>query len=72
MGLKGKAPSVDWKQMQAYKDEVISYESALFYSTNPSEFALRASGVSSASDRTFSGAVTGGAKGGDLSNDLTP
>jgi dihydrolipoamide dehydrogenase len=23
MGLKGKAPSVDWKQMQAYKDEVI-------------------------------------------------
>ncbi|MEZ5884569.1 MAG: dihydrolipoyl dehydrogenase [Paracoccaceae bacterium] len=24
MGLKGKAPSVDWKQMQAYKDEVIS------------------------------------------------
>ncbi len=24
MGLKGKAPSVDWKQMQAYKDDVIS------------------------------------------------
>ena len=23
MGLKGKSPSVDWKQMQAYKDEVI-------------------------------------------------
>jgi dihydrolipoamide dehydrogenase len=23
MGLKGKAPSVDWKQMQAYKDDVI-------------------------------------------------
>jgi dihydrolipoamide dehydrogenase len=23
MGLKGKAPSVDWKQMQAYKQEVI-------------------------------------------------
>ena len=24
MGLKGKSPSVDWKQMQAYKDAVIS------------------------------------------------
>ncbi len=24
MGLKGKSPSVDWKQMQAYKDDVIS------------------------------------------------
>ncbi|WP_281859899.1 dihydrolipoyl dehydrogenase, partial [Litoreibacter halocynthiae] len=24
MGLKGKAPSVDWKQMLSYKDEVIS------------------------------------------------
>jgi len=23
MGLKGKSPSVDWKQMQAYKDEII-------------------------------------------------
>jgi len=23
MGLKGKSPSVDWKQMQAYKDEVV-------------------------------------------------
>ncbi len=23
MGLKGKSPSVDWKQMQSYKDEVI-------------------------------------------------
>ena len=32
---------------------MISYESALFYSTNPSEFALRVSGVDSASDRKF-------------------
>jgi twitching motility protein PilT len=64
--------SFDQSLMKWYKDDVISYESALFYSTNPSEFALRASGISSASDRTFSGAVTGGAKGGDLSNDLTP
>jgi hypothetical protein len=32
---------------------VISYESALHYATNPSEFALRAAGVTAASDRTF-------------------
>ena len=44
----------DQSLMQWYKDgDVISYESALFYATNPSEFALRASGVNSASDRTF-------------------
>ncbi|WP_372838429.1 dihydrolipoyl dehydrogenase [Phaeovulum sp.] len=24
MGLKGKSPSVDWKQMQAYKDDVVA------------------------------------------------
>jgi twitching motility protein PilT len=63
--------SFDQSLMKWFKDEVISYESALFYSTNPSEFALRASGISSASDRTFSGSVTG-ASSGDLSNDLTP
>ena len=28
----------------------VSYESAMFYATNPSEFALRASGIHSASD----------------------
>jgi twitching motility protein PilT len=63
--------SFDQSLMKWYRDEVISYESALFYSTNPSEFALRASGISSASDRTFSGAVTGASKS-DLSQDLTP
>ena len=39
--------------MKWFKDGMISYESALFYATNPSEFALRVSGVDSASDRTF-------------------
>ncbi len=63
--------SFDQSLMRWYREEVISYESALFYSTNPSEFALRASGISSASDRTFSGAATSGAKA-DLSQDLTP
>ena len=48
--------------MQWYKSGVISYESALFFSTNPSEFALRASGIDSASDRTFS-EITGGGTG---------
>src|SRR5918992_3108951 len=43
----------DQSLMKWYKDGLISYESALFYSTNPNEFALRLSGVESASDRKF-------------------
>ena len=50
----------DQSLMRWYMDGVVSYESALFYSSNPSEFALRASGVDSASDRTFTD-ITGGA-----------
>jgi len=34
---------------------VISYESAIFYATNPSEFALRVQGVAGASDNSWSG-----------------
>jgi twitching motility protein PilT len=44
----------DQSLMTWYKEGAISYESALFYSTNPNEFALRVSGVDSASDRKFS------------------
>jgi twitching motility protein PilT len=62
--------SFDQSLMTWYQSGVISYESALFYSTNPSEFALRASGISSASDRTFSGLRSSGSA--DLSQDLTP
>jgi twitching motility protein PilT len=62
--------SFDQSLMTWYQAGVISYESALFYSTNPSEFALRASGISSASDRTFSGLRSSGSS--DLSQDLTP
>jgi len=51
--------SFDQSLMKWYRDGVVSYESALFYSTNPSEFALRASGIDSTSDRTFSD-ITGG------------
>jgi len=43
----------DQSLMKWFKDGLISYESALFYSTNPNELALRVSGVDSASDRTF-------------------
>jgi twitching motility protein PilT len=44
----------DQSLMGWFKSGVISYDSALHYSTNPSEFALRAAGVTAASDRTFS------------------
>jgi hypothetical protein len=56
--------------MRWYKEGMISYESAVFYSTNPNEFALRASGVDSASDRRFS-EITGDTKPAQ-SLDLTP
>ena len=59
--------SFDQSLMKWYKDGAISYESALFDSSNPSEFALRVSGIDSASDRTFS-EVTGSTDG---SPDLT-
>ena len=49
--------SFDQSLMKWYKEGAISYESALFYSTNPNEFALRVSGVDSASDRSFSEVV---------------
>jgi twitching motility protein PilT len=60
----------DQSLMKWFKEGMISYESALFYSTNPSEFALRVSGVDSASDRKFS-EITGDA---DVARslDLTP
>src|SRR6266852_4670061 len=60
--------SFDQSLMKWYKEGLVAYESALFYSSNPSEFALRVSGVDSASDRTFSD--VGGDAGRPL--DLTP
>jgi twitching motility protein PilT len=53
--------SFDQSLMKWYKDGVVSYESALFYSSNPSEFALRISGIEGSSDRTFSD-ITGAGK----------
>jgi twitching motility protein PilT len=60
----------DQSLMRWFKEGMISYESALFYSSNPNEFALRVSGVDSASDRKFS-EITGDA-GVARSLDLTP
>ena len=45
--------SFDQSLMQWYTQGVISYENALFYATNPSEFALRVQGVAGASDTTL-------------------
>jgi len=51
--------SFDQSLMGWYKQGVITYESALFYATNPSEFALRASGVSSTSDHSLTTQMPG-------------
>jgi twitching motility protein PilT len=53
--------SFDQSLMDWYQRGVISYESALFYSTNPSEFALRVSGIEGTSDRTFADQLEGDA-----------
>jgi twitching motility protein PilT len=45
--------SFDQSLMYWYSNKVISYESALFYATSPNEFALRAQGISGASDTTW-------------------
>jgi twitching motility protein PilT len=57
--------SFDQSLMQWYKQGVISYEAALFYSSNPNEFALRVSGIESASDRTFAQDITARGEGGE-------
>ena len=45
--------SFDQSLMRWFQDGVITYDDAVFNATHPSEFALRVSGVSAASDRTF-------------------
>jgi twitching motility protein PilT len=64
--------SFDQSLMQWYKRGVISYVSALFYATNPSEFALRAAGVTAASDRTFAEIGGSGDTPPDLTRDVSP
>src|SRR5205807_10626666 len=55
--------SFDQSLMQWYHQSAISYEMALFYSSTPSEFALRLSGIEGSSDRTFSDIGGAGHKG---------
>ncbi|MGB7212710.1 MAG: PilT/PilU family type 4a pilus ATPase [Gemmatimonadales bacterium] len=68
-GVSYGMQSFDQSLMKWYQKGDVSYESALFYASNPNEFALRASGIGSASDRTFSD--SGGGKSG-LTQDFTP
>jgi twitching motility protein PilT len=64
--------SFDQSLMKWYKEGAISYESALFYSTTPNEFALRISGVDSASDRKFTDITGDQAAAKAQPMDLTP
>src|SRR5687768_2142948 len=50
--------SFDQSLMQWYTKGVISYESALFYASSPSEFALRVQGVAGSSDTSWDGFQT--------------
>jgi len=47
-----------------YQQGVISYESALFYASNPSEFALKISGVDASGSRAFGGGTQQGIQSG--------
>ena len=47
--------SFDQSLMHYYSQGMISYESAVFYATSPSEFALRVQGVAGTSDNSWSG-----------------
>jgi hypothetical protein len=58
--------------MEWYRSGTISYENALFYSSNPSEFALRVSGIEGTSDRTFADEVTSSIAGADDDADDVP
>ncbi len=53
----------DQSLMDWYRKDVISYEDAVFYSSNPSEFALKVSGIDSTSDRTFTDDLGGDSRG---------
>lgn len=56
--------SFDQSLMQWYSSGEITYESALFFCSNPTEFALQISGIQGSSDRTFEGFQKGMASSG--------
>jgi twitching motility protein PilT len=43
----------DQSLMQWYSQGVVSYDNAIFYATNPTEFALKVQGVAASSDTTW-------------------
>jgi twitching motility protein PilT len=47
--------SFDQSLMNWYTQRVITYDSAMFFATNPSEFALRTQGVEASSDQSWEG-----------------
>jgi twitching motility protein PilT len=58
--------SFDQSLMYWYQQGVVSYESAIFYATNPSEFALKVSGVDSGDSKAFGGSTAAAGLHGDI------
>src|SRR5690242_4471353 len=58
--------SFDQSLLQWYQQGMVSYESAIFFATNPSEFALKVSGVDSGESQSFGGATTAAGLRGDI------
>jgi twitching motility protein PilT len=59
--------SFDQSLFQWYQQGVISYESAIFYATNPSEFALKVSGIDAAGSKLGSASASAGVESIGLS-----
>src|SRR5256884_7423032 len=58
--------SFDQSLMYWYQQGTVSYESAIFYATNPSEFALKVSGVDSGESQAFGGTTAAAGLRGDI------
>ncbi|PYP03790.1 MAG: type IV pili twitching motility protein PilT [Gemmatimonadetes bacterium] len=58
--------SFDQSLFHWYQQGTVSYESAIFYATNPSEFALKVSGVDSGESQAFGGTTAAAGLRGDI------
>jgi len=58
--------SFDQSLFHWYQQGMVSYESAIFYATNPSEFALKVSGVDSGESQSFGGTTAAAGLRGDI------
>src|SRR6266404_3801402 len=58
--------SFDQSLFMLYQQGTVSYESAIFYATNPSEFALKVSGVDSGESQAFGGTTAAAGLRGDI------